>query len=187
MVKVELKLEDFEVMLSEETIQARVRELGELLNAEYQGRELIVVGVLKGSLLFMSDLVKTLTMPVFCDFLRVSSYEGVHSTGKVRIEFDLTQPIEDKDVLIVEDIIDTGLTADFLLKTLGTRNPRSLKICSLLDKPSRRGVDVPCHFVGFSIQNRFVIGYGLDLDGRYRNLRDVYSLKPEVAKAAGYG
>jgi hypoxanthine phosphoribosyltransferase len=118
----------------------------------------------------MADLVKEIRLPLSCDFLRVASYEGMKSTGVVRFEFDLTQPIKGKHVLIVEDIIDTGLTMRFLLENLKLRMPASLKVCALLDKPSNRVAPVEVDYVGFTIPNRFVIGYGLDLDGRYRNL-----------------
>lgn len=176
----DLGLEDFEILLSREAIRERVAELGSALAAEYKDRDLVVVGVLKGSFLFMADLVRHLGPKVTCDFLRVSSYEGVASTGNVRFDFDLTQPIVGKDVLIVEDIIDTGLTASFLIRALAARGASSLRFCALLDKPSRRRAEVPVDYIGFTIPNRFVIGYGLDLDGLYRNLEHIYALKPEI-------
>jgi hypoxanthine phosphoribosyltransferase len=184
----ELTLEDFEVFIKEEDIQKRVAELAEQIRADFTDKDLVVVGVLKGSFIFMADLVRHLPPETTCDFLRVSSYDGVKSTGQVRFEFDLTQPIEGKDVLIVEDIIDTGLTAHFLLKALSVRGANSLSLVSLLDKPSRRKpeIDIPINYSGFQIKNRFVLGYGLDLDGQYRNLRDIYALKSEVEEAAGY-
>ncbi len=165
---------DFEVVFSEERIRARTRELGagitrDLL-ADDPAAELVAVGILKGSLLFMADLVREIRVPLYCDFLRVASYEGMESTGVVRLEFDLTQPIAGKHVLIVEDIIDTGLTMRFLLENLRLKKPRSLKVCSLLDKPANRKAPVEVDYVGFTIPNRFVIGYGLDLEGLYRNL-----------------
>jgi hypoxanthine phosphoribosyltransferase len=181
----DLSLSDFEPFIERERIAERIAELGAQIRADYAGRELVVVGVLKGSFLFMADLVRELGENVTCDFLRCSSYEGVRSTGKVRIEFDLTQPIEGKDVLIVEDIIDTGLTMNFLLQALGVRGASSLKVCSLLDKPSRRKSEVPIDYVGFSIEDRFVIGYGLDLDGRYRNLSSILALSAEAAARIG--
>jgi hypoxanthine phosphoribosyltransferase len=184
----ELTLEHFEVFIKEEKIQERIAEMGRQICNDFNDRDLVVVGVLKGSFIFMADLVRHLPAKTTCDFLRLSSYDGVKSTGKVRFEFDLTQPIEGKDVLIVEDIIDTGLTAHFLMKALSVRSANSLSLCTLLDKPSRRkaDIDVPIRYSGFQVKNRFVLGYGLDLDGRYRNLRDIYALKPEVEDAAGY-
>jgi hypoxanthine phosphoribosyltransferase len=161
---------DFEVMLSAEQIQQRVRELGAAITRDYRGEEVVLVGVLKGCILFMADLAREIGVPATLDFLRVSSYEGTKSSGVVRFDFDLTQPINGKHVLIVEDIIDTGLTMTFLLETLALRHPKSVKLCALLDKPSNRRAPVEIHYTGFTIPNRFVIGYGLDLDGLYRNL-----------------
>ncbi|MDF1662297.1 MAG: hypoxanthine phosphoribosyltransferase [Planctomycetota bacterium] len=184
----ELSLKDFEVFIKEETIQARIAEMAEKICADFEGKDLVAVGVLKGSFVFMADLVRHLPPETTCDFLRVSSYEGVKSTGKVRIDFDLTQPIQGKDVLIIEDIIDTGLTMHCLMQRLSVRGANSISLCTLLDKPSRRkdDVDVSVNYCGFKIENRFVLGYGLDLDGKYRNLRDVYALRSEVEEAAGY-
>jgi len=171
------KLEDFEVLFSAEEIGNRVAELGRAISRDMDPHsELIVVGVLKGAVLFMADLVRHLPENVCCDFLRLSSYSGTQSTGTVRFDFDLTQPIKGKDVLIVEDIVDTGLTMTFLLEALQVRQPRSLKICTLLHKPSRAKREVPISHVGFTIPNRFVIGYGLDYEGRYRNLDRILAL-----------
>ncbi|MHC4390221.1 MAG: hypoxanthine phosphoribosyltransferase [Planctomycetota bacterium] len=160
-------------MIAESKIQDRIRELGDELTETYRGQELALVGVLKGSMPFMADLARAIRLPLTFDFLRVSSYEGMSSTGVVRFELDTTQPIRDKHVLIVEDIIDTGLTMRFLLDTLAPRKPASLKVVSLLDKPANRRAEVPVDYVGFTIENRFVLGYGLDLDGLYRNLPDI--------------
>jgi len=176
----ELKLEDFDVSISAQRIRERVNDLGARIRADYEGKDLVAVGVLKGSFIFLADLVRHLPPSTTCDFLRCSSYKGIHSSGKVRIEFDLTQPIEGKHVLLIEDIIDTGLTADFVMKTLAMRSPASLKICTLLDKPARRKSAVDVSYKGFTIDDKFVIGYGLDYDGAYRNLREIRSLKPEV-------
>ena len=164
--------EDFEPLFTAEVLQKRVAELGQQISADLADSEnLVVACVLKGAIVFMSDLIRYLPHNVTCDFLRLSSYQGgTVSTGTVRFDFDLTQPIKDKDVLIVEDIVDTGLSMHFLLKALSARDPRSLKICTLLDKPARRRRDVPISYAGFKIEDRFVIGYGLDLEGRYRNL-----------------
>src|SRR5207237_4306445 len=147
--------EDFEVMISAEKIRDRVRELGAEITRDYAGQEIVLVGVLKGCLLFMADLSREIGVPLTLDFLRVSSYEGTKSTGVVRFDFDLTQPIQGKHVLIVEDIIDTGLTMTFLLETLHLRHPKSVKLCSLLDKPSNRRAPVEIHYRGFEIPNRF--------------------------------
>ncbi|MEZ6185530.1 MAG: hypoxanthine phosphoribosyltransferase [Planctomycetota bacterium] len=178
------KLEDFEVLFSAQEIQQRVAELGREISRDLDPTsELIVVGVLKGAIMFMADLVRHLPGEVCCDFLRLSSYSGTQSTGTVRFDFDLTQPIKGKDVLIVEDIVDTGLTMSFLLEALKVRNPRSLKICTLLHKPSRSQRDVPLAHVGFTIPNRFVIGYGLDYEGRYRNLDRIMALPDDYEDA----
>lgn len=176
------RFEDFEQLFSAEQIRSRVQELGRELNRDLgPGNEIVVVGVLKGSVVFMADLIRELSPEVTCDFLRLSSYEGgTESTGSVRFDFDLTQPIQGKTVLIVEDIIDTGLTMHFLLEALHVRHPRTIKVCALLDKPARRKREVPVDYKGFSIEDRFVIGYGLDLAGMYRNLPYVAALKPAV-------
>lgn len=168
---------EFEVMIPAETIAARIRELGAQITADYARQELTLVGVLKGSLVFLSDLAREIRLPLSFDFLRVSSYEGTRSSGVVRFDFDLTQPIKDKHVLVVEDIIDTGLTMSFLLETLRLRQPASLKVVTLLDKPENRRTEVAIDYVGFTIENRFVIGYGLDLDGKYRNLPYIAAMK----------
>ncbi|MBI3722689.1 hypoxanthine phosphoribosyltransferase [bacterium] len=176
------RFEDFEPLLSEEQIKARTRELGRAISRDLApASDLVVVGVLKGSLVFMADLIRSLPPDVTCDFLRLSSYEGgTESTGSVRFDFDLTQPIAGKNVLIVEDIVDTGLTMSFLLDALRVRKPRELRICALLDKPARRKREVPVHYKGFTIEDRFVIGYGLDLEGRFRNLPYIAALTHEA-------
>ncbi len=161
---------DFEVMITAEEIQTRVRALGAQITADAGDQELVLVGVLKGCVLFMADLAREIRVPCTLDFLRLSSYEGTKTSGVVRFDFDLTQSIQGKHVVVVEDIIDTGLTMTFLLETLELRQPRSLKLVSLLDKPANRRAPVKIDYVGFTIPNRFVIGYGLDVDGRYRNL-----------------
>jgi hypoxanthine phosphoribosyltransferase len=163
--------ENIRVLIDPERIRAKVAELGERITSEYAGRELVLVGVLKGSFLFMADLCRHIRLPLKCDFLGVSSYgDGTRSTGVIRITSDLKRSVEDEDVLVVEDIVDTGLTIRYLIENLSTRRPRSLRICTLLDKPSRRQVDVPIDYVGFEVENLFVVGYGLDYMGRYRNL-----------------
>ena len=171
-----------EVLLSEEQIAAKVAELGAQVSADYEGRELTLVSVLKGSLPFMADLMRRITVPVRIDLMEVSSYGGTatESSGLVRILKDLSAPIEGRDVLLVEDIIDTGLTLNYLMKYLKGKNPRSIKICTLLDKPARRLVEIKLDYVGFEIPDAFVVGYGLDFGEVYRNLRFVGILRPEA-------
>ena len=160
-----------ETLVSSEDLQRRIAELGAEISRDYEGRDLFMVGVLKGAVLFLADLMRSLTVPCEIDFMAVSSYGSeTDSSGVVRILKDLDAPIEDRDVLIVEDIIDSGLTLHYLMKNLNARNPRSLEVCSLLTKPERRRVDLPIRYVGFEIPNRFAIGYGLDHAQRYRNL-----------------
>jgi len=159
-------------LIPEQDIQRRVRELGEQISRDYAGQELVLVGVLKGCFLFMADLCRHIDLPLACDFLGVSSYGDRTSTsGVVRITSDLTRPVEGQHLLVVEDIVDTGLTMQYLLENLGSRKPRSIKICSLLEKPSRAVVKVPIDYLGFTIEDVFVVGYGLDFQGRFRNLR----------------
>jgi hypoxanthine phosphoribosyltransferase len=171
-----------EVLLSEEQIAAKVAELGARISADYAGKELTLVSVLKGSLPFMADLMRRITIPVRIDLMEVSSYGGTatESSGLVRILKDLSAPIEGRDVLIVEDIIDTGLTLNYLMRYLRGKNPRSIKVCALLDKPARRLVEIGIDYVGFEIPDEFVVGYGLDFGEVYRNLRFVGILRPEA-------
>lgn len=170
-----------EVLITEEAITKRVKELGAQISEDYRACDIIVVGILKGALVFMADLIRHLTIPVIMDFAVVSSYGAATETsGVVRILKDLDQPIEGKHVLIVEDIIDTGLTMHYLVNNLKARKPLSVKVCTLLDKPSRREVDVRPDYCGFSIPDRFVVGYGLDYAEHYRNLPQVGVLKAEV-------
>lgn len=160
-----------EILISEEKLQKRIRELGKQISEDYKGEELLVAGVLKGACIFMTDLLKRLTVDTCIDFMAVSSYgESTTSTGVVRILKDLDLSIENKNVLIVEDIIDTGLTLHYLYGNLMARNPKSLKICTLLDKPERRKIEITPDYVGFTVENRFIVGYGLDYNERYRNL-----------------
>ena len=171
-----------EVLITEEQIHHKVAELGARLNADYVGRELTLVSVLKGSLPFMADLMRAVTIPVTIDLMEVSSYGGrsTETSGLVRILKDLSSSIEGRDVLIVEDIIDTGLTLNYLVRYLRGKGPLSLRICTLLDKPARRLVEIPIDYRGFEIPDRFVVGYGLDYGERYRNLPYIGVLKPEV-------
>ena len=163
----------FDTMLSADKIAQRVRELGAQITKDYAGKPIFVIGVLKGSFIFLSDLVRSIEAPLNIDFLGVSSYQGTESSGVVKITHDLTKPIQGKHVLIVEDIVDTGLTLQYLVENLKTRNPASLKVACLLDKPSRAKVRVPVEYVGFTIDDEFVVGYGLDYDGLYRNLPQI--------------
>ena len=171
-----------EVLLTEEQIEAKVAELGRQISADYAGRELTLVSVLKGSLPFMADLMRSISLPLRIDLMEVSSYGGTstESSGLVRILKDLSAPIDGRDVLLVEDIIDTGLTLNYLIRYLRGKNPRSIKVCSLLDKPARRLVEIPLDYVGFEIPDAFVVGYGLDFGEVYRNLRFVGVLRPEA-------
>ena len=160
------------VLLSEEAIKARIAELAAAINRDYAGQTLHALGVLKGSFVFMADLLREINIPVTCDFLTVSSYgESTESSGIVQMVTDLTVPITGKNVLIIEDIVDTGLTLRYLYDNLATRNPKTLRICTLLHKPARRRVDVPVTYLGFTIPDEFVVGYGLDNAGYDRNLR----------------
>jgi hypoxanthine phosphoribosyltransferase len=160
-----------ETIVEAEDLQARVRELAAEISRDYAGRELLLLGVLKGAVFFLADLVRQLDLPCELDFMAVSSYgSSTDSSGVVRILKDLDAPIEGKDVLIVEDIVDSGLTLNYLLRNLRGRDPRSLEVCALLVKPERAKIDLSIRYVGFEIPNRYVVGYGLDLDQRYRNL-----------------
>ncbi|MDX6467885.1 MAG: hypoxanthine phosphoribosyltransferase [Gaiellaceae bacterium] len=170
-----------EVLIDRDVLQRRIEELGEEISTDYAGRDLLLVGVLKGAVFFMADLMRNLTIPCEIDFMAISSYgDSTDSSGVVRILKDLDINIEGRDVLIVEDIIDSGLTLSYLMRNLEAREPASLEICALLTKPDRREADVPVRYVGFEIPNRFVIGYGLDYAERYRNLPYVGVLDPAL-------
>jgi hypoxanthine phosphoribosyltransferase len=158
--------------ISERRLASRVRALGRAIRADYRGRDLVLVGILKGSFIFMADLARAIDLPLTCDFMRVSSYgSGTTSSGTVKMDFDLSHPIRGKHVLLVEDIVDTGWTLAHVLKELRRKKPASLGLVALLQKPERTRVEVPIDYLGFTIPDRFVVGYGLDFDGRYRNLR----------------
>ena len=160
-----------EILVEADALRERVRELGEQISKDYADRDLLLVGVLKGAVFFLSDLMRHLDVPCEVDFMAVASYgSSTDSSGVVRILKDLDIPIEGREVLIVEDIVDSGLTLSYLLRTLNARNPASLEVCALLTKPDRRKVDLPIRYVGFEIPNQFAIGYGLDHAERYRNL-----------------
>ncbi|HEX8743713.1 MAG TPA: hypoxanthine phosphoribosyltransferase [Thermoleophilaceae bacterium] len=167
-----------ETLVQPERLAERVRELGAEVSADYAGRDLLLVGVLKGAVFFLSDLMRHLTVPCEVDFMAVASYgSSTDSSGVVRILKDLDAPIEGRDVLIVEDIVDSGLTLSYLLRTMRAREPASLEVCALLTKPERRKVDLPIRYTGFEIPNQFVIGYGLDYGEKFRNLPFVAVLK----------
>ena len=160
-----------EVIVEAEQLQRRVAELGADITRDYEGRDLFMMGVLKGAVFFLADLMREVHLACELDFMAVSSYgSDTNSSGVVRILKDLDSSIEGKDVLIVEDIVDSGLTLNYLLRNLRGRNPRSLEVCALLVKPARRKIELPIRYVGFEIPNQFVVGYGLDLEQRYRNL-----------------
>jgi hypoxanthine phosphoribosyltransferase len=166
-----------EILVQQDDLTHRVRELGAEISRDYTGRDLLLVGVLKGAVFFLSDLMRHLEVPCEVDFMAVASYgSSTDSSGVVRILKDLDAPIEGREVLIVEDIVDSGLTLSYLLRTLQARNPSSLEVCALLTKPERRKVELPIRYVGFEIPNRFAIGYGLDHGERYRNLPYVAAL-----------
>jgi hypoxanthine phosphoribosyltransferase len=170
-----------EILVDEAALQARVAELGAEISADYRDRDLLLIGVLKGAIFFMADLMRQIDLPCEVDFMAISSYgAGVDSSGVVRILKDLDMPIENRNVVIVEDIVDSGLTLSYLLRNLEARHPASVEICALLTKPDRRENDVECRYVGFEIPNRFVIGYGLDFAERYRNLPYIGVLREEL-------
>lgn len=166
------------VLVPAADIAERVKALGAQISKDYEGQEILVVGILKGSTIFLADLVRRIDLPLAIDFVAISSYgNSTSSSGVVRILKDLEESIEGRHILVVEDIIDTGLTLNYLLKNLQSRKPASIKVCALLDKPSRRKIDVPVDYLGFSIPDEFVVGYGLDFNERYRNLPDACVLK----------
>ncbi|MBN1137602.1 MAG: hypoxanthine phosphoribosyltransferase [Anaerolineae bacterium] len=169
------------ILIDEATLQRRVGELGQAVSADYQGKDLVLVCVLKGGVAFLTDLMRCVTVPHEIDFMAISSYGGrrTESSGVVRILMDLHADIAGRHVLLVEDIVDSGRTIDYLLRALQARNPASLRVCTLLNKPCRRVVDVPLDYVGFDIPDDFVLGYGLDFDEKHRNLPFVGVLKQE--------
>jgi len=183
LVTMELEEDIAEVLLTQEAIAARIAEMGAEISRDYAGKELMLVCILKGANLFLADLCRQITVPLSYDFVAVSSYGAdTKSSGVVRILKDLDDSVESKHVLVIEDIVDTGLTLrlSYLLENLRSRRAASVKICTLLDKPSRRRVDVPVDYRGFMVEDQFVVGYGMDYQGRYRNLPFVGQLKPEI-------
>lgn len=170
-----------EIIFSSEQIAGIVSRLGEQISRDYRGKNLVMISVLKGSLIFMADLMRAVTIPCSIDFMSVSSYgSGTVTTGEVRILMDLEISLEGKDVLVVEDILDSGMTLSFLLNNLSARHPRSIRLCTLLDKPERRRVDIKADYVGATVPDKFIVGYGLDYAEKYRNLPYIGVLKPEV-------
>ena len=181
MTRAELTLGVSMVLIEEDVVSARVAEIGSEISSDYAGKDLLLVGVLKGAVFFMADLMRQLSIPCEVDFMAISSYgASTDSSGVVRILKDLDINIEGRDVLVVEDIIDSGLTLSYLIRNLESRNPASLEICALLTKPERREIDVDVRYTGFEIPNEFVIGYGLDFGERYRNLPYVAVLDPDA-------
>ena len=170
------------ILVSEEELQAKVAELGAQISADYEGKDLLLVSILKGAVVFMADLMRAVSIPCGIDFMVVSSYGGANtsSTGLVKIIKDLDQDLSGKDVLFVEDILDTGITLSHLMPMLQMRKPNSLRLCTILSKPSRRKADIEPDYCGFEVPDEFVVGYGLDYDEKYRNLPYVGVLKPEI-------
>ena len=181
MTTTELERGVHKVLIDEQTLRARVAEIGAEISSDYAGKDILLVGVLKGAVFFMADLMRHLSIPCEVDFMAISSYgASTDSSGVVRILKDLDINIDGRHVLVVEDIIDSGLTLSYLMRNLEAREPASLEICALLTKPDRREMDVPVRYIGFEIPNEFVIGYGLDYAERYRNLPYVGVLDPEI-------
>ena len=181
MIHTEMDQDILKVLITEEELRECVKKLGEQISRDYQGKNLLMVSVLKGSVVFMSDLMRSITIPAQIDFMSVSSYgSGVKTSGVVKIIKDLDQQLEGKDLLIVEDILDSGMTLSYLSQLLRARNPRSIRIATLLDKPDRRKVDIKPDYVGFTIPDEFVVGYGLDYAELYRKLPYVGILSPSV-------
>ncbi len=158
-------------LIDEEDIKNKVKELAEKISSDYSDKELILIGILKGAFVFLSDLIRNLTIPCLCDFIKVSSYgKGTESSGIVKILSDISIDIKDKDILLVEDIVDTGLTLKYLIDHLSLKKPKSIKICALLDKKERHKIEIPIDYLGFTIPNKFVVGYGIDYDEKFRYL-----------------
>jgi len=179
-------MEKLTLLYSKEEIASRVKELARTISQDYAGKELILVGILRGTFVFLADLIRLLEVPAIVDFIGISSYGlGTQSSQQIRLTKDLQVPIEGKDVLIVEDILDTGLTVDFVLKFLRARRPASLRVCALVDKAERRLVDVALDYVGFKLDKGFIVGYGIDCAERYRWLSDIYRIDADPKKNQG--
>lgn len=172
-----------EVLISKNDIELKLKEMGEEISKDYEGKNLLLIGVLKGAFIFLADLMRNIDIPVEVDFMAVSSYgDSTKSSGVVRILKDLDATIEGKDILVVEDIIDTGLTLSYLIQNLESRGAKSVSVCTLLDKPERRKANVDLKYKGFDIPDEFIVGYGLDYAQKYRNLDQIYVLKEEAYK-----
>ena len=169
-------LKDSKILLSEEDIAKRVKAIGQQISQDYKGKSIVCIGVLKGSFIFLGDLIRNISIPVRVEFIGVSSYSGTTSTGQVRITNDLTSEIRGEHVLLVEDIVDTGTTLDYLLDTFRVRKPKSLKVATFLSKPEAHAMHNKINYAGFEIGREFVVGYGLDLDGKYRELPHILQL-----------
>ena len=166
------------ILISRDEIAEAVNRLAREIERDYRDKQPLLIGVLKGSFMFMADLIRQLDLPLELDFVRLSSYDTAReSSGKVKVVREMKMPVKGRDILVVEDIVDTGITISFLLDYLKSKQPASLKICTLTDKPSRRRVPVPIDYRGFTVPNRFIVGYGLDLNQRFRNLPDIYTLE----------
>ncbi len=163
-------MDNIKVLINEKRLEKRIKEIAEKIEKDYEGKEIVFIGILKGSVMFMTELAKNIKSDVQFDFMDVSSYEGTESTGTIKVNKDLRDSIEGKDVIIVEDIIDTGRTLTYLLDYLKKKNPKSIRIATMLSKPSRRVLELNVDYIGFSIEDKFVVGYGLDYDEKYRNL-----------------
>lgn len=175
-----------EILLSAEDIERRIKELAGEISSDYKGKELVLVSVLKGSMFFTADLIRHISIPVILDFIAISSYgEATETSGVAKIIKDLEENIENRHILIVEDIVDTGLTLGYLMRTLKLKNPASIKVCTLLDKPVRRILEVLIDYKGFEIEDKFVVGYGLDFLGKYRHLPFICTLKPDIIGTEG--
>ncbi|MCK5182163.1 MAG: hypoxanthine phosphoribosyltransferase [Dehalococcoidia bacterium] len=170
--------QQLKILISCDEIAQAVSRLAREIERDYQDRQPLLIGVLKGSFMFMADLIRQLDLPLDLDFVRLSSYDAAReSSGKVEVVHETKTPVKDRDVLVVEDIVDTGITISFLLDYLKSKQPASLKVCTLTDKPSRRRVQVPIDYRGFTVPNKFIVGYGLDCDQKFRNLPDIYTLE----------
>lgn len=170
-----------EILIDRNQLSKRVAELGKQISVDMEGKRPLVISILKGSWIFLADLVRSIDIDVDVEFMAISSYgSGTNSTGEIKLNMDLNKSVKGRDVLIVEDIIDSGLTMDFMLKLLKSRGANSVTIATLLSKPSRRKIQIPVDYIGFEIEDRFVIGYGLDFDEKYRGLKDIAILRPEA-------
>ncbi|TXT63267.1 MAG: Hypoxanthine phosphoribosyltransferase [Promethearchaeota archaeon] len=171
---------DFKLLITQKEIKRKINQLAKRINADYRGKTPILISVLKGSFMFLADLIRELTIDVEIEFIELSSYgDSTESSGEVSVIKWLSKEIRQRDIILVEDIVDTGLTVSTLLERLEKHNPQSLKVCTLTSKPARREIEVPIHYLGFEVPNKFIIGYGIDYGEKYRNLSEIYYLKNE--------